>query len=114
MSRCSTPLDAAARSPATTWSVASTATVYGSGPSCRTRSSRFPPGIPVGTAIVPANPQVGFSLIASVAPAVEVTRLDFVKVIVGWDPLDARFGVDDEPEPGSEESETPAGQDTPE
>jgi len=57
-----------------------------------TDGSRFPPGIPVGTVLSAAESEVGFSLVTAVAPEVRITRIDFVKVIVGWDPLDARFG----------------------
>ena len=72
-----------------------------------TDGSRFPPGIPVGTVVLSAESEVGFSLVTSAAPAVEITRLDFVKVIVGWDPLDARFGIEEEAEEGA-----PAGSET--
>jgi cell shape-determining protein MreC len=61
-----------------------------------TDGSRFPPGIPVGTVLSAAASEVGFSLVTTVVPVVEITRLDFVKIIVGWDPLDARFGEGDE------------------
>jgi hypothetical protein len=43
-----------------------------------------------------AASEVGFSLVTTVSPVVEITRLDFVKIIVGWDPLDARFGEGEE------------------
>jgi cell shape-determining protein MreC len=56
-----------------------------------TDGSRFPPGIPVGTVLSSAASEVGFSLVASAFPSVEITRLDFVKIIVGWDPLDTSF-----------------------
>jgi rod shape-determining protein MreC len=61
-----------------------------------TDGSRFPPGIPVGIVLSAAASEVGFSLTSTVAPVVEITRLDYVKVIVGWDPLDARFGEEEE------------------
>ena len=60
-----------------------------------TDGSRFPPGIAVGTVLFFAESEVGFSLRTTVVPAVEMGRLDFVKVIVGWDPLDATFGDED-------------------
>lgn len=68
-----------------------------------TDGSRFPPGIPVGTVLSAAASEVGFSLVTTVAPVVEISRLDFVKIIVGWDPLDARFGE----EPGEVDEEVP-------
>ena len=55
------------------------------------------------TVLSAAASEVGFSLVTTVAPVVEITRLDFVKIIVGWDPLDARFGE----EPGEVDEEVP-------
>ena len=54
-----------------------------------TDGSRFPPGIRVGNVLFGAESEAGFSLVASVEPAIETSRLDFVKVLVGWSPLDA-------------------------
>jgi len=54
-----------------------------------TDGSRFPPDIPVGVVLFSAEYQAGFSLVTEVEPAIETSRLDFVKVLVGWSPLDA-------------------------
>ncbi len=54
-----------------------------------TSGSRFPQGIPVGLVIETASSEAGFALITRVEPLVEMSQLDFVKVIVGWSPLDA-------------------------
>ena len=54
-----------------------------------TDGSRFPPDIPVGVVLFSAESQAGFSLFTEVEPAIETSRLDFVKVLVGWSPLDA-------------------------
>lgn len=58
-----------------------------------TDGSRFPPDIPVGIVLQSAESDAGFSLVTEVEPAIETSRLDFVKVLVGWSPLDAT--VDD-------------------
>ncbi len=57
-----------------------------------TSGSRFPPGIPVGTVSETAVNEAGFALVTTVDPLVEVSKLDYVKVIVGWSPLDAGAG----------------------
>ncbi len=54
-----------------------------------TAGSRFPPGIKVGTISQTATDNTEFQLVTRVAPAVTFSRLDFVKVIVGYSPLDA-------------------------
>ncbi len=54
-----------------------------------TAGSRFPPGLTVGTIVETATDDAGFGLVTRVAPAVSFSRLDFVKVIVGYSPLDA-------------------------
>jgi len=54
-----------------------------------TDGSRFPPGIAVGTVTKTADAQVTFALRTDASPAVELSKLDYVKVIVGWSPLDA-------------------------
>ncbi|MEA2001745.1 MAG: rod shape-determining protein MreC, partial [Actinomycetota bacterium] len=64
-----------------------------------TAGSRFPPGIVVGTVVETAADDAGFGLVAEVAPVVELSRLDFVKVIVGYSPLDAE--IEDEPAPAT-------------
>jgi len=53
-----------------------------------TAGSRFPPGIVVGTVVETATDSAGFGLVTTVQPAVDLTRLDYVKVIVGYSPLD--------------------------
>jgi cell shape-determining protein MreC len=58
-----------------------------------TAGGRYPPGILVGTVRTTAESEAGFALITDVIPAIELSRLDYVKVIVGWSPLDA--DVDD-------------------
>ena len=54
-----------------------------------TAGGRYPPGILVGTVRTTAESEAGFALITDVIPAIELSRLDYVKVIVGWSPLDA-------------------------
>ncbi len=54
-----------------------------------TDGTRFPPNLTVGTVLQDAQSEAGFQLISSVDPSIDVSRLDFVKVIVGWSPLDA-------------------------
>ncbi len=54
-----------------------------------TDGSLFPPGIVVGFADETKSADVGFSLRTTVDPAVAFSQLDFVKIVVGWSPLDA-------------------------
>ncbi len=54
-----------------------------------TAGSRFPPGIVVGTVKETAADDAGFGLDTEVIAAINPSRLDFVKVIVGYSPLDA-------------------------
>ncbi|MEA3510214.1 MAG: rod shape-determining protein MreC [Actinomycetota bacterium] len=54
-----------------------------------TDGSLFPPGIVVGFANETKSADVGFSLRTTVDPAVAFSQLDFVKIVVGWSPLDA-------------------------
>ena len=54
-----------------------------------TDGSRFPPGIPVGTVHRTADAEVGFVLRGEVDPAARLSEIDYVKVIVGWSPIDA-------------------------
>ncbi len=54
-----------------------------------TSGSRFPPGLMVGTISQTATDNTEFQLVTRVAPAVTFSRLDYVKVIVGYSPLDA-------------------------
>lgn len=61
-----------------------------------TDGTRFPPNLTVGTVLQAAESEAGFQLITSVEPAIDVSRLDFVRVIVGWSPLDV-VGEDESP-----------------
>jgi rod shape-determining protein MreC len=54
-----------------------------------TDGSRFPPGIVVGLIDRTAEAEVGFVLRADVNPAARLSQIDFVKVVVGWSPIDA-------------------------
>ncbi|HHC09461.1 MAG TPA: rod shape-determining protein MreC [Actinobacteria bacterium] len=54
-----------------------------------TDGSRYPPGILVGYVTETADVVVGFVLRTSVEPAADLAEVDFVKVVVGWSPLDA-------------------------
>jgi rod shape-determining protein MreC len=65
-----------------------------------TAGSRFPPDIVVGTVLNTAADDAGFGLVTDIAPAVNFTRLDYVKVIVGFSPLDRES---EEEEPAAEE-----------
>jgi len=51
-----------------------------------TEGGRYAPGIVVGSVARDAAPEAGFSLITDVTAAVDFSRVDFVKVIVGWLP----------------------------
>ncbi len=54
-----------------------------------TDGSRFPPGVVVGTVAATAGTEAGFALRTNVTPAVVISQLDFIRVVVGWSPLDA-------------------------
>ncbi len=54
-----------------------------------TDGSRFPPGIVVGTVRTSADAEVGFVLRTDVDPAAQLSKVDFVKVILGWSAIDA-------------------------
>jgi rod shape-determining protein MreC len=56
-----------------------------------TAGSRFPAGIVVGTVEQTAADDAGFGLDSTVIPAVNFSRVDYVKVIVGYSPLDAEL-----------------------
>jgi len=56
-----------------------------------TDGSRYPPGLLVGYVAETADVQVGFALRTSIDPAVPFSEVDFVKVVVGWSPLDAQL-----------------------
>jgi rod shape-determining protein MreC len=53
-----------------------------------TDGSRFPPGIVVGLIDETEEAEVGFVLRADVNPAASLSQIDFVKVVVGWSPID--------------------------
>ena len=55
---------------------------------------RFPPAIVVGYVAEAADTEVGFALRTTVEPAANISELDFVKIVVGWSPLDAGVYVD--------------------
>jgi rod shape-determining protein MreC len=59
-----------------------------------TDGSRFPPGLVVGTVSATAGAEVGFVLRTEVAPAAGLSRVDYVKVVVGFDPIDAELTSD--------------------
>lgn len=54
-----------------------------------TDGSRFPPGLVVGRVVADASAEVGFVLRAEVEPAANLSKVDYVKVIIGWTALDA-------------------------
>ena len=54
-----------------------------------TDGSLFPPDIAVGTVKRAAESQAGFALFSTVEPQIDLSRLDYVTVVVGWSPLDA-------------------------
>ena len=60
-----------------------------------TDGSRYPPEIPVGVVLEFAEPEAGFATFTIVEPIIDLGRLDYVDVIVGWSPLDA-VTADDE------------------
>ncbi len=60
-----------------------------------TDGSRFPPGIAVGTVHRTAEAEVGFVLRGEVDPAARLSKIDFVKVIIGWSPIDAGLSDDE-------------------
>lgn len=64
-----------------------------------TDGSRFPPGIAVGTIHRTADAEVGFVLRGEVDPAARLSEIDYVKVIIGWSPIDAGLQDDDESVP---------------
>jgi rod shape-determining protein MreC len=62
-----------------------------------TDGSRFPPGIAVGNVVGAAGAEVEFVLRGEVDPAARLSEVDFVKVIIGWSPIDAGLLDDDKP-----------------
>jgi rod shape-determining protein MreC len=60
-----------------------------------TDGSRFPPGIAVGTVRRTTEAEVGFVLRGEVDPAARLSKIDYVKVIVGWSPIDTGLGDDE-------------------
>lgn len=74
-----------------------------------TDGSRFPPGIAVGAVVETADAEVGFVLRGDVDPAARLSEVDFVKVIIGWSPIDAGLiDGDESPETVSTSSTTTA------
>lgn len=66
-----------------------------------TDGTRFPPGIDVGLVTEAATAQAGFTLVTSAEPSIALSGIDYVKVIVGWSPLDSVIAGDQEvPVPG--------------
>jgi len=65
-----------------------------------TAGSRFPAGLVVGTVTETAADDAGFGLVTGVRPAVTFSRLDFVRVIVGYSPLDLVVEEEQEPPQG--------------
>lgn len=59
-----------------------------------TDGSRFPPGIVVGYVTESADADVNFVLQTGVETAARFSKIDYVKVIVGWSPLDAEVEVE--------------------
>ena len=57
-----------------------------------TDGSRYPPGLVVGTVTETANAEVGFVLRSRVDPAARLSEIDYVKVIVGFAPIEADLG----------------------
>lgn len=53
-----------------------------------TDGSRYPPGIVVGTVADTADAEVGFVLRTRVDPAAQLSEVDYVKIIVGFSPID--------------------------
>lgn len=66
----------------------------GAGDLIVTDGSRFPPDIRVGTVVEAAESEAGFALVTEVHPAIVTSQLDFVKVLVGWSPLDSTPDTD--------------------
>jgi rod shape-determining protein MreC len=60
-----------------------------------TDGSRFPPGIAVGTVFETTDAEVGFVLRGEIEPASLLSEIDYVKVIIGWSPIDADLLDDD-------------------
>jgi rod shape-determining protein MreC len=75
-----------------------------------TAGSRFPAGIVVGTVKETAADDAGFGLVSEVIPAVDFSRLDYVKVIVGYSSLDAVGAEEANDEPIGPSRDGPAGE----
>jgi rod shape-determining protein MreC len=58
-----------------------------------TDGSRFPPGLVVGRIDKDGEAEVGFVLRTTVEPSARLSEVDYVKVIVGWTPLDAELAA---------------------
>jgi rod shape-determining protein MreC len=64
-----------------------------------TADGRFPAGIPVARVTENAKAEVGFSLITTAAPEAELSRVDYVKVLVFTSDQVTSPSLDDEDEP---------------
>jgi rod shape-determining protein MreC len=64
-----------------------------------TADGRFPAGIPVARVTKDAQAEVGFSLITTAAPEAELSRVDYVKVLVFTSDQVISPGLDEEDEP---------------
>ncbi len=75
-----------------------------------TADGRFPAGIPVARVAEDAEAEVGFSLITKAAPEAELSRVDYVKVLVFTsDQVGSPAGEDDDPVQPPLETTTTAG-----
>lgn len=59
-----------------------------------TDGSRYPPGLVIGSVTRTAEAEVGFVLRTQVEPAANLSQVDYVKVIVGFSPIDAGLESD--------------------
>ena len=59
-----------------------------------TDGSRYPPGLVIGSVARTAEAEVGFVLRTQVEPAANLSQVDYVKVIVGFSPIDAGLESD--------------------
>ncbi len=65
-----------------------------------TAGSRFPPGIDVAVVTEASRSEASFTLTTRADPVIVVSKLDFVKVIVDWDPLELPEDIPEETDPG--------------
>ena len=74
-----------------------------------TDGSRFPPGLVVGTVAETAAAEVGFVLRSDVDTAAQLSKVDYVKVIIGFSPIDTGLTDGEETSPTSSTSTTEGG-----